>query len=229
MRPNCDDAVLRRADMASLQVWGQTALRIVLAIAFIWALITTGLVWYWMGYYGGPPSHQYFGRWVLAWFFTEIIPLPFGSIPYRGQRYTIDSMYVYLSRRYYFGASFAGWFWHYAPWGALLAVLLVGLMLLVIFPRAGRPRGTRHIRGTDVIPSRRLARELPGDGIRIGDMATPRRQEPQHFLISGQPGTGKSTAIRSILRQWSSAVRSPWCSIPNANTFPSFTDPSEAT
>ncbi|MGH7924382.1 MAG: type IV secretion system DNA-binding domain-containing protein [Candidatus Binatus sp.] len=32
-------------------------------------------------------------------------------------------------------------------------------------------------------------------------MPTPRRQEPQHFLISGQPGTGKSTAIRSILRQ----------------------------
>ena len=32
-------------------------------------------------------------------------------------------------------------------------------------------------------------------------MPTPRRQEPQHFLISGAPGTGKSTAIRSILRQ----------------------------
>lgn len=32
-------------------------------------------------------------------------------------------------------------------------------------------------------------------------MATPRRLEPQHFLLSGQPGTGKSTVIRSILRQ----------------------------
>jgi hypothetical protein len=35
MRPNYDDAVLRRADMASLQVWTQTALRIVLAIALL--------------------------------------------------------------------------------------------------------------------------------------------------------------------------------------------------
>ena len=116
MKPNYDDAVLRRADMASLQLWSQTALRIVLAIALVWALITTSLVWYWVGHYGGPPAHEYFGRWVLAWFFTEIIPLPFGSIPYKGGRYTIDSMYRYLSWKYYFGGSFGGWFWHYAPW-----------------------------------------------------------------------------------------------------------------
>jgi len=68
-----------------------------LAIALLWALISTALVWYWMGYYGGSPAHEYFGRWVLAWFFTEIIPLPFGSIPYKGERYTIDSKYRYLS------------------------------------------------------------------------------------------------------------------------------------
>ena len=117
MRPDYDGAVLRRADMASLQVWTQTALRIVLLILCLWALISTALVWYWMGYYGGSPAHEYFGRWFLAWFFTEVIPLPFGSLPYRGNRYTIDSMYLFLSRRYYFGASFAGWFWHYAPWG----------------------------------------------------------------------------------------------------------------
>ena len=201
MRPNYDDAVLRRADMASLQVWTQTALRIVLAIALLWALTTTAMVWYWTGYYGGPPAHEYFGRWVLAWFFTEIIPLPFGSIPYKGQRYTIDSMYRYLSWKYYFGGSFAGWFWHYAPWGALLTLLLVGLLLLAIFAPPRRRRGERYIRGTDVISSRRLARELASDGISIGDMPTPHGQEPQHFLISGAPGTGKSTAIRSILRQ----------------------------
>lgn len=201
MRPNYDDAVLRRADMSALQLWTQSALRIVLAIAFIWAAITTGLVWYWLGYYGGPAAHHYFGRWVLAWFFTEIVPLPFGSIPYRGERYTIDSMYLYLSQKYYFGGSFAGWFWHYAPWGAVITLFLVGLVLLAIFAPPRGPRGSRHIRGTDVVPSRRLAKELHGDGIVIGDMATPRRQEPQHFLLSGQPGTGKSTVIRSILRQ----------------------------
>jgi hypothetical protein len=52
--------------------------------------------------------------------------------------------------------------------------------LRLIFPPPRRQRGALHIRGTGVIPSRRLARELPGDGIRIGDMSTPRRQEQQH-------------------------------------------------
>jgi hypothetical protein len=111
------------------------------------------------GRYGGSAAHEYFGRWVLAWFFTEIIPLPFGSIPYKGARYTIDSMYRYLSWKYYFGGSFAGWFWHYAPWGAVLTLLLVGLALLIVFPPPRRRRGEQYIRGTDVIPSRRLARE----------------------------------------------------------------------
>ena len=198
MRLDYDGAVLRRADMASLQVWTQTALRVVLLLVLLWALITTALVWYWVG---GPPAHQYFGRWFLAWFFTEIIPLPFGSIPYRGERYTIDSMYLFLSHKYYFGASFASWFWQYALWGALLTLLLVGLLLLAICPSPRRRRSERYIRGTDVIPTRRLAREIARDGISIGAMPTPRRQEPQHFLISGAPGTGKSTAIRSILRQ----------------------------
>ena len=50
----------------------QTALRIVLAIALVCGRLSLpALVWYWMGYYGGPPAHEYFGRWVLAWFFTE--------------------------------------------------------------------------------------------------------------------------------------------------------------
>jgi len=201
MRPNYDDAVLRRADLSALKLWTQTAVRIVLAIGLVWVAITTTLVWYWMGYYGGPPAHRYFGRWVLAWFFAEIVPLPFGSIPYNGQRYPIDSIYLFLCRRYYFGGSFAGWFWHYAPWGAVVTLFSVGFLALAIFPPLRRDRGARHIRGTDVVPSRRLARELQGDGIVIGNMRTPRRQEPQHFLLSGQPGTGKSTVIRSILRQ----------------------------
>lgn len=77
----------------------------------------------------------------------------------------------------------------------------MGGVSLIMFPPHRRPRGARYIRGTDVIPSQRLAREIARDGISIGDMRTPRRHERQHFLISGAPGTGKSTAIRSILRQ----------------------------
>ena len=42
MRPDYDGAVLRRANMASLQVWTQTALRVVLLLVLLWALLTTG-------------------------------------------------------------------------------------------------------------------------------------------------------------------------------------------
>ena len=201
MRPGYEDAVLRRADMASLQMWTQTALRFVLVIALLLGahydgvgLVLDGLLW-------GIAGARILRALGSAWFFTEIVPLPFGSLPYKGQRYTIGSMYMYLSRRYYYGGSFASWFWHYAPWGAILTALIIGVTLMIIFPPPRRSRSARYVRGTDVIPSRRLARELSGDGVRIGDMRTPRRLESQHFLISGSPGTGKSTAIRSILRQ----------------------------
>ena len=66
-------------------------------------------------------------------------------------------MYDFLNRRYYLGGSFAGWFWHYAPWGAVITALIVGACLLIIFPPSGGD-GDEYVRGTDVIPSRRCAR-----------------------------------------------------------------------
>ena len=109
-------------------------------------------------------------------------------------------MYDFLNRRYYLGGSFAGWFWHYAPWGAVITALIVGACLLIIFP----PRdgdGDEYVRGTDVIPSRRLRRDLRGDGVEVGGILIPRKLESQHFLLVGAPGSGKSTAIRRMLRQ----------------------------
>ena len=102
------------------------ALRTLLPIALLWTLRTLALVWYWSGYYGGPSAHQYFGSWFLAWLLTQAIPLTFASLPYHGRRYTIASMYDFLNRRYYLGGSFAGWFRHYAPWGAVITALIVG-------------------------------------------------------------------------------------------------------
>jgi hypothetical protein len=71
--------------------------------------------------------------WMLTWFFTEEIPLPFGSVPYRGGRYTIPSMYRFLCYKYYLGGSFTGWFWHYAWWGLFLTLLIMGVIVIVFF------------------------------------------------------------------------------------------------
>ncbi len=200
MKAYVDRAVRRHADLASLQVWTQMALRTVLLIAFLWTLLTLALVWYWTGYYGGLAAHQYFGSWFLAWLLTQAIPLTFASLPYHGRRYTIASMYDFLNHRYYLGGSFAGWFWHYAPWGAVITAFVVGACLLIIFPLRGGD-GDEYVRGTDVIPCRRLRRDLRGDGVELGGILIPCKLESQHFLLVGAPGSGKSTAIRRVLRQ----------------------------
>ncbi len=109
-------------------------------------------------------------------------------------------MYYFLNQKYFLGASVAGWFWHYAPWGAVITVLMVGAWLQIIFPpRAGD--GDEYVRGTDVTPSQRLRRDLGGDGVELGGILIPRKLESQHFLLVGAPGSGKSTAIRRMLRQ----------------------------
>ena len=140
-------------------------------------------------------------RWILTWFFTDLIPLPFGWVPYRGGRYTIASMYPFLCYKYYLGGSFPGWFWHYAPWGFLITAVVFVVAVWGTFRLERDHTDDRYVRGTDVISQRRLRRELGGDGVEIGGICVSREIEPQHFLFVGAPGSGKSTAIRRMLRQ----------------------------
>ena len=117
MRAAVYQAVRWRAGGASLAIWTHMAARVVIVTALVWAALTFGLVWYWTGYYGDVAAHRYFWLWILTWFFTEIIPLPFGSVPYRGGRYTIPSLYPFLCYKYNLGGSFSG----------VLALCTVGL------------------------------------------------------------------------------------------------------
>jgi type IV secretion system coupling TraD/TrwB family protein len=201
MRAGVYRAMSWRTSGASFAIWTQMAARVAAVTAMVWSTLTFVLVWYWTGYYGGVAAHRYFWLWILTWLFTDIIPLPFGSVPYRGARYTIPSMYPFLCYKYYSGGSFPGWFWHYAPWGLLITLIIFITIVWVMF----RPRrdyaDDRYVRGTDVIPQRRLRHQLGGDGVEIGGLRVPRTIEPQHFLFVGAPGSGKSTAIRRMLRQ----------------------------
>jgi hypothetical protein len=192
-------AVRWRSDGASLALWTQMAARVAVVMTLVWAALTFGLVWYWTGYYGGVAAHRHFRLWILTWFFSEIIPLPFGSVPYRGGRYTIPSMYPFLCYKYYSGGSFPGSFWHYAPWGFLITAIIVGIDLILFRPRRDHT-DDRYVRGTDVVPQRRLRRELQGNGVEIGGIRILRTLEPQHFMFVGAPGSGKSAAIRRMLR-----------------------------
>ena len=74
-------------------------------------------------------------------------------------------------------------------------------IIAVLFGPERDPTKDRYVRGADVTSTRRLGRALAGDGIEIGGIRIPRMLEAQHFLFVGAPGSGKSTAIRRILRQ----------------------------
>lgn len=183
-------------------------LRIQLLWILIWAASDLFLVWYWSGRLGGPGAHHYFGRWFLAWLFTQKLPLYFLSLPYRGRRCTIGSMYRHLNWRFYAGRSFGDWFSSYSLWAVIPASVATLALVSLLFRDPDDPPQGRRLRGLQLIPQRRLSRELrrtaaPGDrpGIELAGVRIPRSTEIEHVLITGATGAGKSMAIRSLLRQ----------------------------
>jgi hypothetical protein len=187
-----------------LRLW----LRFLLLWILIWAASDLFFVWSWSGRLSGPSAHEYFGRWILAWFFTQKVPLYFLSLPYRGHRCTFASVYAYLNWRFYSGRSFGEWFASYSLWGAAPAsITLVALGYFLLHEPDDRSEG-KQLRGLRLIPPRRLARELRRTelrseraGVELAQVRIPRSAECEHFLITGATGAGKSMAIRSLPRQ----------------------------
>ena len=204
-------------------------LRLCLRIQCLWILLWAAsdlfFVWYWTARLSGPGAHEYFGRWILAWFFTQKVPLYFLSLPYRGGRATIGSMYLYLNWRFYLGRSFGQWFASYSVWGAVPPTIILGALgYLLLRDPEDRSEG-KHLRGLTLIPPRRLARELRSSGLRseragveLAQVRIPRSTECEHFLITGATGAGKSMAIRSLLRQIHARGELAIVVIPTANT-----------
>jgi hypothetical protein len=201
-------AIRYELSSGSAAVLLRLCLRIQLLWILIWAASDLFFVWYWSGRLSGPGAHEYFGRWILAWFFTQKVPLYFLSLPYGGGRATIESMYLHLNWRFYLGRSFGQCFASYSLWGAVPATItLAALGYLLLRNPEDRSEG-KHLRGLKLVPPRRLARELRHTelrseraGVELAQVRIPRSTECEHFLITGATGAGKSMAIRSLLRQ----------------------------
>jgi hypothetical protein len=198
MRAVDETAVRWRAGVTSFHMALQMAARTVLAGVTIWALSTFLLVWFWVRYYL-PLGPQYFGLWMFSWLFSEVIPLHFLRVPYNGRLYPILSVYLFLSDKIY-DHSFPVWFWHYASWGTIPALLAVAVAAYVFAPAAARGEG-EHIRGVTTITARRLGWQLRGDGLELSGVRLPRALETQHVAVTGKSGAGKSNLIRGVLRQ----------------------------
>jgi hypothetical protein len=115
MRAVAETAVRWRAGAASFHMVQQIAAPTALAGVTIWALSTFLLVWFWVRHYL-PLGPHYFRLWLFSWLFGEVIPLHFLDFPYKGRRYPILSVYLFLSDKVYYH-SFPVCFWHYAGWG----------------------------------------------------------------------------------------------------------------
>jgi hypothetical protein len=187
-----------------LRLW----LRCFLLWIVIWVVSDIAIVWYWSARISGPGAHEYFGRWVLAWFFTQKVPLYFLTLPFKGGRATIDSMYAYLNWRFYLNQDFGDWFAAYSLWAGVLPTVILIALGYLLFREASDDGERRFLRGLTLTRPRRLSRQLrraslPGDraGVVLGGVRIPRSTESEHILITGATGAGKSMAIRSLLRQ----------------------------
>jgi DNA helicase HerA-like ATPase len=117
-------------------------------------------------------------------------------------------MYSFLNWHFYHGRSFGEWYAFYRLWGVLPASWSAGAIAYLIFHDPGDSRDGEQLRGLRLIPPRKLSRELrrtelrsDRTGVELAGVRFQRSLECEHFLITGATGSGKSMAIRSLLRQ----------------------------
>ncbi len=186
---------------------------------FSWLAATLGLVWYWTGRYFPDFGHRLFVPWFAAWVLAKLnLPLVRPTLPYYGRRYPYQVLYPFLNGKRFYQHSFGEWVIHYCRWG-LVGPALATLAAVLLLRR--KASDARHIRGLQLVESRDLAGAIESSSahglsrvpvvrglvkrnssaLRIGGVAIPPELEPQHFLVTGKTGSGKSNFIRRLLRQ----------------------------
>ena len=127
------------------------------------------------------------------------------------QRYPAAELAAMLQQQFFNGRSYPSLL--LAP---LLGVAVVLLLTWGISRRLGsrskhEDRHGRRTKGPELVPVSRWKRRAKGDGIRLrlaskrgpfgGSFCVPQNLESSHILLMGDTGSGKSNAIRQILRQ----------------------------
>jgi Type IV secretion-system coupling protein DNA-binding domain len=164
-------------------------------------------------------GHAYFGRWILCGILTDT-PLLGGHfgwlhIPINGQYFWLEQATNWLNGPAVYQHSFYTWFWYAAWHGWGLMADLVPLSIaagLIAWRWQQEPDRSDHLRGLRLIAPQRLNQELHSSsigrvlhgqprGLRVGNIVIPEVMEREHFLITGNPGSGKSTEFRDMLQQ----------------------------
>ncbi|MBV8053926.1 MAG: type IV secretion system DNA-binding domain-containing protein [Deltaproteobacteria bacterium] len=198
-----------------------------LTILALWIGLVTALVWHQVGLYLPQLDHVYFGRWMVC---SILGDTPFLNhftwwigIPFNGDHLRLDAASAWLNGPAWYRHSFYEAFYHAATngWGLAVDLIPIGFLGLLIGWRLRQhPSRGDHLRGLQLLTPREHNRQLHGGAIRrllygqpagllLGKTVIPHSYECEHFLITGNPGSGKSTTIRSMLRQiaaWSQSA-----------------------
>jgi hypothetical protein len=210
-------ALQTRAKIGAM-LWSRAAR----AVFYGWIALTVAVIWYRVGLYRPWLHHAYFGRWILCGIIndTPLLNRLAPQIPMYadGGWYTLPSFTGWLNSPQMYGASFYSWFWHMATgfggyWGLGTDLLPLSTLALVLIWRWQRdPDGSEHLRGLRLLTPQQHRRQLYGGiikqlihgaprGIDLGGIIIPEQAETEHILISGNPGSGKSTTMRAMLKQ----------------------------
>jgi type IV secretory pathway TraG/TraD family ATPase VirD4 len=193
-----------------VKLWFQVFLLVLLG----WFILTIYAVWHETGEYFPQLSHAYFGRWVLC---ALLIKAPLIGdtmrclpMPLNGARYLIGPLADWLNGPQMYNAPFTAWFSHYGWRTALIPIAVAGG---VLFWRARHLVDSEHIRGLRLMSPKQHHKQLNGGrvmqliarhgvaGMSVGTSVIPTNRECEHFLVTGSPGSGKSTLIRHMLAQ----------------------------
>jgi len=207
-------AMKTRAVLGAQLIW-----QALIFLFALWIILTTFIIWHQVGVYLPVLDHAFFGRWIFCSLLGET---PFLNrftgwmwIPVNGTYPHVAALSAWLAGPEMYHHTFYQAFWHTAGTGWGLVADLVPLSLaglLLAWRWRQDPATGDHLRGLRLLTPRRHNREMHGGaiasllhgrprGIRLGKSIILERSECEHFLITGNPGAGKSTAIRDMLKQ----------------------------
>jgi hypothetical protein len=136
-------------------------------------------------------------REVVPWVIGSLSPLK--TMQWRGERYHPREVARYLNVNVYQGTLGEWAVWCFGV--GLLPVMLIGTGAFR-WARKREPNET-HVRGAQVVSTAELQRVIgKGKGIEIAGVTIPEDLRRSHALICGSTGSGKSTVIRKLLRQY---------------------------